>query len=136
MIMAATAGFIGLLVLPETYAPARHENFDEFSITIRSIVTRYLNRPLLILLYEPILQLITLYMTFIYGFIYLLVEAYPVDVILDIFYFTRIWIRQTHCGGGLTMFATPIYHRLDLLASLLLVFLGVTFILITIAFYI
>jgi MFS transporter, DHA1 family, multidrug resistance protein len=28
---------------------------------------------------EPILQLITLYMTFIYGFIYLLFEAYPVS---------------------------------------------------------
>ena len=31
------------------------------------------------LMLEPILQLITLYMTFIYGFIYLMFEAYPVS---------------------------------------------------------
>ncbi|KAL4777216.1 major facilitator superfamily domain-containing protein [Aspergillus nidulans var. acristatus] len=142
MIMAATAGLIGLLVLPETYAPvllqrkaarlrletknwALHAKLDESPITIGSIITRYLSRPLLMLLREPILQLITLYMTFIYGFIYLLFEAYPVSFIEErgynlgvgalpflsigvgvvlgsayIFYFTRTRIRQTFVSTG------------------------------------
>lgn len=30
---------------------------------------------------EPILQAVTLYMTFIYGFIYLLFEAYPISFV-------------------------------------------------------
>jgi hypothetical protein len=98
---------------------------DESPITIGSIITRYLSRPLLMLLREPILQLITLYMTFIYGFIYLLFEAYPVSFIEErgynlgvgalpflsigvgvvlgsayIFYFTRTRIRQTFVSTG------------------------------------
>ena len=31
------------------------------------------------LILEPILQAVTLYMTFIYGFIYLMFEAYPIS---------------------------------------------------------
>ncbi|KAL4789765.1 major facilitator superfamily domain-containing protein [Aspergillus venezuelensis] len=98
MIMAATAGLIRLVFLPETYAPlllqrkaaqlrletrhwALHAKLDESPITLSSITTRYLSRPLLMLTHEPILQLITAYMTFIYGFIYLLFEAYPISFI-------------------------------------------------------
>ncbi|KAL4940289.1 hypothetical protein BDV06DRAFT_224230 [Aspergillus oleicola] len=98
MIMAATAGLIGLAFLPETYAPvllqrkaarlrletrnwALHAKIDESPVNLSSIITRYLSRPLTMLAHEPILQLITTYMTFIYGFIYLLFEAYPISFI-------------------------------------------------------
>ncbi|KAL4916765.1 major facilitator superfamily domain-containing protein [Aspergillus aurantiobrunneus] len=96
MIMAAAAGLIGMIFLPETYHPvllqrkaarlrletrnwALHAKLDESPVDMQSIVTRYLSRPLQMLLREPILQLITLYMTFIYGFIYLLFEAFPIS---------------------------------------------------------
>lgn len=44
-------------------------------------ITKYLNRPFRMFLLEPILVFITLYMTFIYGFIYLLFEAWPISFI-------------------------------------------------------
>ncbi|KAJ0426713.1 major facilitator superfamily domain-containing protein [Aspergillus carlsbadensis] len=142
MIMAATSGIISVIFLPETYAPvllqrkasrlrletknwALHAKLDESPVNLQSILTRYLSRPLVMLLKEPILQLITLYMTFIYGFIYLLFEAYPISfteernyslgigalpflsiglgVILGsayIFYFTQTRIRTTYNTTG------------------------------------
>ncbi|KAL4963706.1 major facilitator superfamily domain-containing protein [Aspergillus stella-maris] len=228
MIMAVTAGLIGLVFLPETYAPlllqrkaaqlrletrnwALHAKLDESPITFSSITTRYLSRPLLMLTHEPVLQLITTYMTFIYGFIYLLSEAYPISFIEErhytlgigalpflsiglgvilgsgyIFHFTNRTIRRTYIAtghvrpeerlypmipgsimppglaylvdvytlnansaisanafvrstvaAGLTMFATPMYHRLGVRwASSLLGFFGVAFIPTPIIFYI
>lgn len=54
-------------------------NREETGLHLNSFVTRYLSRPFRMLLLEPILVLITLYMTFIYGFIYLLFEAWPIS---------------------------------------------------------
>lgn len=42
------------------------------------IVDRYLLRPFKMLLLEPILTLVTIYMAFIYGMIYLFFESYPI----------------------------------------------------------
>lgn len=44
----------------------------------KHIGTKYLLRPVKMLILEPILTLITLYMGFIYGFLYLCFLAYPV----------------------------------------------------------
>lgn len=46
---------------------------------LNSFLMRYLNRPFRMLLLEPILVAITIYMTLIYGFIYLLFEAWPIS---------------------------------------------------------
>ena len=96
MIMAGLFGGICFVILPETYAPvllqrkakkirfatknwAVRATFDESPIDLKKIVTQYLGRPFVMLALEPILLLITLYMSFIYGIIYLLFEAYPVS---------------------------------------------------------
>ena len=44
----------------------------------RELVSRWLLLPILMLLFEPMLQAITLYMAFVYGLLYLFFDAYPV----------------------------------------------------------
>ncbi|PYH94910.1 MFS multidrug transporter [Aspergillus ellipticus CBS 707.79] len=94
-IMALFFSAIGFLVVPETFGPvllerrasrlrfethnwALHARSEERPIDLNSIVNSYLIRPFIMLFLEPILLLITLYMGFIYGFLYLCFEAYPV----------------------------------------------------------
>ena len=92
LILAALFGGIGLLVVPETSAArilqtrakrlryetknwALHAKADENRITAHTILTVYLMRPFVMLVQEPILALITAYMSFLYGVLYLLFEA-------------------------------------------------------------
>lgn len=96
LILAAVVGIFGLFAIPETSAPrilqhrarklrfetgnwALHAKADENPITRRTIVSVYLIRPFVMLIQEPILALVTAYMSFIYGVLYLLFEAYPVS---------------------------------------------------------
>jgi len=96
LIMVSFFACLGLLFVPETYAPvllqrkakkirfetqnwAIHSAADERKVDFHDIVTRYLLRPFAMLLKEPILVLLTLYMCLIYGLIYLLFEAYPIS---------------------------------------------------------
>jgi MFS family permease len=84
LIMAALFGTIGLLVIPETSAAkilqtkakrlryetknwALHAKADENQINVKSMLTVYLVRPFVMFVEEPILALITAYMSFIYG---------------------------------------------------------------------
>ncbi|KAJ9643158.1 hypothetical protein H2204_002053 [Knufia peltigerae] len=85
MIMAALFGCIGFLVIPETSAakilqkrakrlrretdnPAFHAQADKSPISAKTLVFVYLVRPFTMIFQEPILALITAYMSFIYGF--------------------------------------------------------------------
>ncbi|KAJ5312978.1 hypothetical protein PENANT_c018G03255 [Penicillium antarcticum] len=94
-IMAFFFGTVGLFVVPETFAPtllqqrarnirfrtknwAIHAKADEHEVDFKHICYAYLLRPFMMLALEPILTLITLYMGFIYGFLYLCFEAYPI----------------------------------------------------------
>ncbi|KAF2448197.1 bicyclomycin resistance protein [Karstenula rhodostoma CBS 690.94] len=94
-IMAFFFGSIGFLVVPETYAPvllsrraskirfatknwAIHAKLDEQQVDLKSIAEKYLLRPFVMLLKEPILDLVTIYMAVIYGILYLFFEAYPI----------------------------------------------------------
>jgi hypothetical protein len=94
--MAAASGLTAVTFVPETYAPiilsrrakarrfetknwALHAKIDEKQTRLFDIVTRYLFRPLQMLIQEPILLLITLYMAFIYGLLYLFFESYPIS---------------------------------------------------------
>lgn len=54
-----------------------HAPHDEFSLSFRDIVEKNLTRPIKMLFLEPILFFITLYNSFIYGMIYLFLDAYP-----------------------------------------------------------
>jgi len=96
LILATVVGTTSLFTIPETSAPrilhhrakklrfetgnwALHSKSDENPITRKTIVSVYLIRPFIMLVQEPILALITAYMSFIYGILYLLFEAYPVS---------------------------------------------------------
>lgn len=48
------------------------------TIDLRELATRWLILPILMFVYEPMLQAITMYMSFVYGVLYLFFEAFPV----------------------------------------------------------
>ncbi|ERF72994.1 hypothetical protein EPUS_08851 [Endocarpon pusillum Z07020] len=98
MIMGVVFGAVGLLVLPETYVPvllkrkarqlrfktknwALHSKLEETPVDFRDFVVRYLRRPFLMLCLEPILLLMTLYISFTFGMVYLLFVAYPISFV-------------------------------------------------------
>ena len=86
-------GFI-LLFLEETYPPVIlinkaeelrrrtknwgiHAKQEEIEIDLRELAEKNFSRPLRMLFTEPIVLLISLYMAFIYGLLYLFLTAYP-----------------------------------------------------------
>ncbi|RJE20598.1 transporter [Aspergillus sclerotialis] len=94
-IMAFFFTTVGFFIIPETYEPVIlewrakklrhstkiwgiHAKAEESAPDLKDIAERYLLRPFVMLLLEPILVLITLYMGFIYGFLYLCFMAYPI----------------------------------------------------------
>ncbi|CAI6337640.1 unnamed protein product [Periconia digitata] len=94
-IMGFTLWFIAFLVVPETYAPvllarraarirfatknwAVRAPLDEQQFDWRTVAQKYLLRPFAMLVFEPILVLVTIYMSLIYGIMYLSFTAYPI----------------------------------------------------------
>lgn len=55
-----------------------HASHDEFELSVKDIVEKNLTRPLVMLVKEPIILLISIYNSFIYGILYLLLSAYPI----------------------------------------------------------
>lgn len=95
LMMAGLFGSICIFAYPESYGPvllqrrakqlrhetqnwALHAKLDEQKVDFKDIVSRYLGRPIIMLIKEPILVLITIYMALIYGILYLFFEAYPI----------------------------------------------------------
>ncbi|TQB68352.1 Citrinin biosynthesis cluster MFS transporter mrr1 [Monascus purpureus] len=95
MIPASFFGIIAFLTLPETYHPvllqrrasrlrketriwAYHSRLDENTPTFGEILTKYLFRPIQMLFLEPILVCMTIYISLIYGILYLFFVAYPI----------------------------------------------------------
>ncbi|RAL08459.1 MFS transporter [Aspergillus homomorphus CBS 101889] len=87
-------GIISFFFLKETYAPILlvgkaaairretrnwgiHAKQDEIEIDLNELMRKNFTRPLRILITEPIILLISMYMSFIYGLVYALLEAYP-----------------------------------------------------------
>ncbi|KAL4750468.1 hypothetical protein BDW72DRAFT_175739 [Aspergillus terricola var. indicus] len=96
LIASGSFGAIAWFVVPETYHPVllqrraaklRKETgnqdlyafLDHHRPTFGDIVRKYLFRPVQMLMLEPILILITLYLALVYGILYLFFEAYPVS---------------------------------------------------------
>jgi DHA1 family multidrug resistance protein-like MFS transporter len=92
LIMAGFLGTVGFFVIPETSGarilqlraaklrketgnPQYYSKADENKLTLNNVVNVYLLRPFVMFLQEPILALITAYMSFLYGIVYLLFEA-------------------------------------------------------------
>lgn len=92
--MGVFAFVLDLLFLEETYPPTIlvgkaaelrrrtlnwgiHAKQEEIEIDVRELVTKNFSRPMRLLFTEPIVTLISVYMAFIYGLLYLFLTAYP-----------------------------------------------------------
>ena len=86
--------FLDLFFLQETYPPTIlvakatelrrrtlnwgiHAKQEEIEIDVRELITKNFSRPMRLLFTEPIVTLISIYMAFIYGLLYLFLTAYP-----------------------------------------------------------
>ena len=95
LIMDVFFGCVGLMYASESYpatiltARARrlrhetgnwalHAKAEENRIEVSDIVVKFFARPFKMLILEPILLMVTLYMALVYGIIYLFFEAYPI----------------------------------------------------------
>ncbi|KAK4150183.1 major facilitator superfamily domain-containing protein [Chaetomidium leptoderma] len=93
-ILGFLAFFLDLFFLCETYPPTIlvakaselrrrtlnwgiHAKQEEIEIDVRELVTKNFSRPMRLLFTEPIVTLLSLYMAFIYGLLYLFLTAYP-----------------------------------------------------------
>lgn len=55
-----------------------HAKQDEIEVDFRELITKNFSRPLRLLFTEPIILLVSIYMAFIYGLLYLFLTAYPI----------------------------------------------------------
>ena len=95
MIMCAFFGSVSWFICSESYPAvllqkkahkirfetknwAIHAPADEADFSFKILVDKYLLRPFIMMALEPILVLVTFYMAFIYGILYLFFEAYPI----------------------------------------------------------
>jgi DHA1 family multidrug resistance protein-like MFS transporter len=93
-IMGAVAFTLNIFFLEESYPPVIlvnkaeelrrrtknwgiHAKQEEIEIDLRELAEKNFTRPLRMLVTEPIVLLISLYMAFIYGLLYLFLTAYP-----------------------------------------------------------
>ncbi|KAL8867472.1 MAG: hypothetical protein Q9174_005644 [Haloplaca sp. 1 TL-2023] len=94
-IMGFLAFGLNLTFLEETYPPivlinkasslrrrtlnwGIHAKQEEIEVDFRELVTKNFSRPLRLLVTEPIVLLLSIYMAFIYGLLYLFLTAYPI----------------------------------------------------------
>jgi DHA1 family multidrug resistance protein-like MFS transporter len=94
-IMGFVAFILDLLFLEETYPPVVlvakatelrrrtknwgiHAKQEEIEIDFRELLNKNFSRPLRLLFTEPIVLLLSIYMAFIYGLLYLFLTAYPI----------------------------------------------------------
>lgn len=96
--ITAIMGFLGLalvmFLMEETYPPTIlvnkasmlrrrtknwgiHAKQDEIEVDLRELLEKNLSRPLRMLFTEPIVLLISIYMAFVYGLLYLMLTFYP-----------------------------------------------------------
>jgi DHA1 family multidrug resistance protein-like MFS transporter len=93
--MGFFAFFFDFLFLEETYPPVIliekaaeirrrtknwgiHAKQEEIEIDFRELITKNFSRPMRLLVTEPIVLLLSIYMAFIYGLLYLFLTAYPI----------------------------------------------------------
>lgn len=93
-ILGFANSFFLLVFVKETFAPfllvekaallrrqtgnwAIHAEQERLELDIDAVVRNYLTRPLRMLATEPIVLLVSMYMSFIYGLVYALLSAYP-----------------------------------------------------------
>ncbi|OKL58891.1 putative transporter [Talaromyces atroroseus] len=94
-IMAAAGLVLDVFFLNETYPPVVlvekaaelrrrtrnwgiHAKQEEIEVDFGELISKNFSRPIRILVSEPIVLLLTIYMSFIYGLLYLFMTAYPI----------------------------------------------------------
>ncbi|KAI0788630.1 MFS general substrate transporter [Abortiporus biennis] len=137
-IFAGVCVVVVFFTLPETFVPIllvkkakklRKETGDDrywaplekLDLSFAKRVEHILARPFKILFLEPMLLAITLYMSFIYGCIYLLFEAYPIVFTLGHglnagetgLTFLPIFIGGVIACAGYILYWNPVYERLS-----------------------
>jgi len=103
LIMGAFFTIVAYITTPETYEPLLlrwkaerlrretkdwtiHARSEEDDLALSTVFSKYLLKPLQMIVAEPILIILTLYMSLVYGILYLTFEAYPIS-----FEFNRGW---------------------------------------------
>jgi DHA1 family multidrug resistance protein-like MFS transporter len=93
-ILSLVNGLISLVFLRETHAPRllvkkavsirlhTHNNrarapLETLEIDTKELLQKYFSRPLYMLFTEPVILLVSIYMSFVYGLVYCLLGAYP-----------------------------------------------------------
>lgn len=93
-ILSFANGAVSLLFLRETYPPCIlmakaaalrrqtgnwgiHAKQEKIEVDFKEMAEKYFTRPLRMLVTEPIILFVSMYMSFIYGIVYALLEAYP-----------------------------------------------------------
>src|SRR5271156_6432978 len=93
--MGFTSFIINFFFLQETYPPVIlvskaaelrrrtknwgiHAKQEEIEVNFSELVTKNFSRPMRLLVTEPIVLLLSIYMSFIYGLLYLFLTAYPI----------------------------------------------------------
>lgn len=94
-IMGFVAFILDILFLEETYPPVIliskaselrrrtknwgiHAKQEEIEVDFRELLSKNFTRPMRLLVTEPIVLLLSIYMAFIYGLLYLFLTAYPI----------------------------------------------------------
>lgn len=94
LIYCGVLSFVGLFTIHETFEPvllarkakrlrfatqnfALHAKFEEQPVDVKVLVHKYLTKPVRIIIKEPILMILTAYLTLVYGILYLSYQAIP-----------------------------------------------------------
>jgi MFS transporter, DHA1 family, multidrug resistance protein len=94
-IMGALAFGLNVFFLSESYPPVVlvskaaelrrrtknwgiHAKQEEVEVDFRELITKNFSRPIRLLFTEPVVLLVTIYMSFIYGLLYCFLTAYPI----------------------------------------------------------
>lgn len=94
-IMGSAAGILMILFLDETYAPVVlvnkaaelrrrtknwgiHAKQEEIEVNLRELIEKNLSRPLVLLFTEPIVLLMSIYLAFVYGLLYIFFTSYAI----------------------------------------------------------
>ena len=108
-IMGSACFVLNLFFLEETYPPAIlvqkaselrrrtknwgiHARQDEIEVDFRELINKNFSRPMRLLFFEPIVTLLSVYMAFVYGILYLFLTAYP-------FVFQKVHHMSPGIGG-------------------------------------
>ncbi|KAH9844886.1 MFS general transporter [Teratosphaeria destructans] len=136
MIISSFFGIISLFCLPETFVPrlmtlkarrlrfttrnwALHSQQEMTPVDFRSFAVRYLTRPFSMLVHEPILLVCTIYVSFVFGFLYLLFSAFPFSYVDERGYsngvgslpFIAVFVGVLLAAGYITHFSlTTVKH--------------------------